>query len=48
MLDFKLSAKFGNHSIVEVSPIVGDDPFGDTIAEDEVMFDKSGYHVLGD
>ena len=48
MIDFELSAKFGNHSIVEVSPIVGDDPFGDTIAADEVMFDESGYHVLGD
>ena len=27
MLDFELSAKFRNHSIVEVSPIVNDDPF---------------------
>ena len=48
MLDLELSAKFGNYSIVEVSPIVGDDPFGDTIAEDEVMFDESGYNVLCD
>ena len=48
MLDLELSAKFGNHSIGKVSPIVGDDPFGDTITIDEVVFDESGYHVLGD
>ena len=46
MLDFELSAQFGNHSIVEVSPIVGDDPFGDTVAAYEVVFDESGYHAL--
>ena len=48
MLDFELSEKFCNHSIVEVSPIVGYDPFEDTIEADEVMFDESGYHILGD
>ena len=48
MLDFKLSAKFSNHKIVEVSPIVGDDPFGDTITSYEVVSDESGYHILGD
>ena len=36
MLDLKLSAKLSNHSIIKVSPIVGDDPFGDTITDDEV------------
>ena len=30
MLDLKLSTKLINHSIVEVSPIVSDNPFGDT------------------
>ena len=48
MLDFELSAEFGNHSIVEVSPIIGYDPFGDTITEDDVVYDESGYHILGD
>ena len=48
MLDFELSAEFSNHSIIEIGFIVSDDPFGDTIAEDEVMFDEYGYHVLGD
>ena len=48
MLDLELSAKFSNHNIVEVSPIFSDDPFRDTIAADEVMFDESGYHILGD
>ena len=43
MLDLKSSAKLSDHSIVEVSPIVGDDPFGDTIAEDGVVFDEPGY-----
>ena len=48
MLDLKLCAKLSDHSIVEVSPIIGDDPFGDTITADEVLCDESGYHVLGD
>ena len=48
MFDLKLSAKFGNQSTVEVSPIIGNDPFGDTIAADEVMLDESGYNVLCD
>ena len=48
ILDFELSAKFGNHIIVEVRPIFGDDPLGDTIAVNEVMFDESGYHVFRD
>ena len=48
MLDLKLSAKLSNHGIVMVSPIVGDDPFWDIIAADEVVFDESGYHILGD
>ena len=48
MLDLKLSAQFPYHGIVEVSPIVVDDPFGDTITEDEVVSDESGYHILCD
>ena len=47
MLDLKLSAKLNNHSIVEVSPIVGDDPFGDAITKNEVVSDESGYNILG-
>ena len=48
MLDLKLSAQLFDHGIVEVSPIVSDDPFRDTIEEDKVMFDEFGYHVLCD
>ena len=48
MLDLKLSTKLSDHSIVEVSPIIGDDPFEDTIAVDEFMFDESDYHILSD
>ena len=48
MLDFELSAKFHNHSIVEVSPIISDDPLGDTIAADKVMFYEADDHILSD
>ena len=47
MLDLKLSAELSNHSIIEVGPIVGDNPFGDTVTTYEVMLDESGYNVLG-
>ena len=47
MLDLELSAKLPDHGIIEVSSIVGDDTFGDTITVDEVMSDESGYHILG-
>ena len=46
MLDIELSAKFCNHSIVEIGSIISDDPFGDIVMVDEVMLDKSGYNVL--
>ena len=48
MLNLKQSAKLSDRRIVEVSPIIGDDPFGDTIMADEVVSDESGYHILGD
>ena len=48
MLDSELSAEFRNHSIVEVSSIIGDNPFGDTVTQDEIVLDKPGYNVLGD
>ena len=48
MFDLELSTKLSNHSVVEVSPIVGDDPFWDTITTDEVVSDESGYHIIGD
>ena len=48
MLDHKLSVKLSDHRIVEVSPIVDDDPFGDTITTDEVVSDEFGYYILGD
>ena len=40
MLDLKLSAQLPDHGIVEVSPIVVDNPFGDTILTYQVMFDE--------
>ena len=47
MLDFELSAEFHNHSVVEISSIVSDDPFRDVVPAAEVMLDKLGYNVLG-
>ena len=46
MLDFELRTEFSDHSIVEVDPVVGDDPFRDVVTIDEVILDKSGYNVL--
>ena len=48
MLDFELSVKFHNYSIIEISYVVNDDSFRDTVTEDEVMFDEFGYNVLCD
>ena len=48
MLNFELSAKFRNHSIIEIGSIIGDDPFRDTILAYEVVSDESGYHILCD
>ena len=47
MLDFELSEKLRNHSIVEISSIVSDNPFGDAIMADEIMLNEPGYNVLG-
>ena len=47
-LDLKLSAKLRDHSIVEVSPVIDDNPFGDTITAYEIVSDESGYHIPGD
>ena len=46
MLDLKLSANLSNHNTVEVSPIIGDDPFGDAISIDKVMLDETGHNIL--
>ena len=48
MLDFELRTKFGDHSIVEIGSVISDDPFRDSIPADEVMLDKSDYHILSD
>ena len=47
MLDLEQHAEFSNHNIVEVGTIVSDNPFRDAVPTDEVMFDKSGYKILG-
>ena len=48
MLDFEVSTKFRNHSIVDISSIVSDVPFKDTVTTYEVMLNESGYNVFRD
>ena len=47
MLDSELSAEFHDHRIIEISSIVGDNPFGDTVTTNDILLDESGYNVLG-
>ena len=46
MLNSKLSVEFCDYSVVKISSIVGDNPFGDTVTEDEIILDERGYNVL--
>ena len=47
MLDLELLAQCGDHSVVEICTIVNDDPFWDTVPENEILFDESGNNILG-
>ena len=48
MLDLELSAKFSDHSIVEIGSVISDGPFRDTVSANEVMLDELGYNILSD
>ena len=41
MLNLELLAQSGDHSVVKVCTIVSDDPVGDTIPANEVLFDEA-------
>ena len=47
MLDLELRAEFGDHLVVEISTIVCDNPFGEAVSADEIMFDESSHDILG-
>ena len=46
MLDLKLRAKLGNHSVIEIGTIIRDDSFWNTIPINKVMSDEPGHNVL--
>lgn len=47
MFNFGLRAKFSDHSVVQISTIVYDNPFGDAILTYKIMLDEPSYYVLG-
>ena len=46
MLNLELLAQGGDHSIVKVRTIISDDPFGDTVSENEILLDEAGNSIL--
>ena len=46
MLNFELFVQGGDHSIVKVRTFVSDDPFGDTVSANKILFDEAGNHIL--
>ena len=46
ILNFELLAQSGDHSIVKVCTVIGDDPFGDTIPANKVMLYEAGNNIL--
>ena len=46
-MDLELHAEFSDHSVVEISTIVCDNPFKDAIPIDKVMFDEPCNNILG-
>ena len=47
MLDLELLAQGGDHSIIQVSTIVCNDPLRDTVPIDEILLNEPGYNILG-
>ena len=46
MLDLELCAEINDDCVVEIGTIVCDNPLGDAIPTDKVMFDEPGDHIL--
>ena len=46
VIDLELHAEFRDHNVVEISTIICDNPFGDSILTYKVMLNEPGDHVL--
>ena len=46
VLDLKLHGELCDHSVVQISTIVCDDPFGDALPTDKVMFNEPDDHIF--
>ena len=47
MMNLKLLAQGGDHSVDEICTIVNDDPFRDTVPANEILFDETDNKILG-
>ena len=47
VLDLEFHAQCDDHGIVKICTIVCDDSLRDTVPTYEILFDKSGYNILG-
>ena len=47
VLNLEMHSEFRDHSVVEIGTIVCDNPLGDAIPTNKVMFNESGNNVLG-
>ena len=47
MLYLELHAEFGDHFVIEIGAVVGDNPFRDAIPTNEIMLDESSHDILG-
>ena len=48
MLNLELLAQGGDHSIVKVCTVVSNNPFGDAVPKNEVLFDEAGNNITCD
>ena len=47
MLDLKLQAELGDHSIIDIGTIIRDNSLQNTVPTYKVMSDESGHDFLG-
>ena len=48
ILDFEILAQIFYHLIVEVGSVISNDPVGNSIAANDLIFDEAGNHLSGD
>ena len=46
MLDLELRVELSDHCVVKIGTVICDDPLGDVMPIDQVMFDEPGDHIL--